>query len=411
MRNFINKHFFELFFITWLFGTIFYVKLGLDFIDELCAVLLISMYAFYLSKTSEWRINKVFVYNLLIFLFYLGYSFYIKSNTSKSILMDFFIQLKPYLAFFCVYQLSPTFTKVQKKLLRDTSFVLWGVLCVIGFPSLFIQDFLIYSIGHQAVFAGAVVATSLIYLYCSDYTLKDKFIFIFMLSLGILSARSKFYGFLACAIVLVFYFSSPKNLKFNLKNVVAFVFMFTLILIVAWQKIDVYFVQGITGEEEKDEMARLALYATSISIFEDYMPFGSGLASFATHASSVSYSPIYSEYGIDGIWGLSKNYNKFITDTFYPSLAQFGIVGVLLYVLFWIYILRKAFRYFQKKNSTRLVIMSLLIIGFLAIENVANATLTSSMGLFMMMFLGLIMSEDKNTSVEGPNDPAKVPIN
>ena len=55
--------------------------------------------------------------------------------------------------------------------------------------------------------------------------------------------------------------------------------------------------------------------------------------------------------------------------------------------------------------------MSLLIIGFLAIENVADATLTSSRGLFMMMFLGLIMSEDKNTSVEGPNDPAKVPIN
>lgn len=69
MRNFINKHFFELFFITWIFGTIFYVKLGLDFIDELCAVLLISMYAFYLSKTSEWRINKVFVYTLLIFIF------------------------------------------------------------------------------------------------------------------------------------------------------------------------------------------------------------------------------------------------------------------------------------------------------------------------------------------------------
>ena len=138
MQNFINKHFFELFLITWIFGTIFYVKLKLDFIDELCAVLLVAMYAFYLSRT-EWRINKVFVYTLLVFLFYLGYSFYIKSNTPKSMVMDFIIQLKPYLAFFCVYQLSPTFTKVQKKLLKDTACLLWVVLCVIGFPSLFIQ--------------------------------------------------------------------------------------------------------------------------------------------------------------------------------------------------------------------------------------------------------------------------------
>ncbi len=410
MQNFINKHFFELFLITLIFGTIFYVKLKLDFIDELCAVLLVAMYAFYLSRT-EWRINKVFVYTLLVFLFYLGYSFYIKSNTPKSMVMDFIIQLKPYLAFFCVYQLSPTFTKVQKKLLKDTACLLWVVLCVIGFPSLFIQDMLVYAIGHQAVFAGAVIATSLIYLYCSDYTLKDKVVFILMLSLGFLSGRSKFYGFWACSVILVFYFSSPEKLKLNMKNMIIFICTLALVLVVAWQKIDVYFVQGITGEEEKDEMARLALYATSISIFEDYMPFGSGLASFATHASSVDYSPIYSEYSIDGIWGLSKSYNKFITDTFYPSLAQFGVVGVFLYVLFWIYILRKAFRYFQKKNSTRLVVMSLLIIGFLAIENVADATLTSSRGLFMMMFLGLIMSEDKNTSVEGPDDPAKVPIN
>ena len=76
MQNFINKHFFELFLITWIFGTIFYVKLKLDFIDELCAVLLVAMYAFYLSRT-EWRINKVFVYTLLVFLFYLELLFFI----------------------------------------------------------------------------------------------------------------------------------------------------------------------------------------------------------------------------------------------------------------------------------------------------------------------------------------------
>lgn len=411
MQNFINKHFFELFVLTWLLGVVFYGTLRLDFVDELCAGFLILMYTFYLFKTPDWRINKVFLFTLFVFLFYLGYSLYIKSNTTKSIIIDFLIQLKPYLAFFCVYQLAPTFSKVQKKLLKDCSFLLWGLLCLIGFPSLFFPDMLVYAMGHQTFFAGAVIATSLIYLYCSDYTFNDKMIFILMLSLGVLSGRSKFYGFWACSIVLIFYFGSPKNLKVNLKNVAILIFMLALVVIVAWQKIEFYFVQGITGEEEMDALARLALYSTSISVFEDYIPFGSGLASFATHASSVDYSPIYSEYGIDGVWGLSRTYNKFITDTFYPSLAQFGIVGVLLYLLFWIYILKIAFRYFQKKNNTRLVILALLIIGFLAIENVADATLTSSRGLFMMMFLGLVMSEDKNTPVESLHDSTKVPLN
>src|SRR5699024_8630698 len=118
--------------------------------------------------------------------------------------------------------------------------------------------------------------------------------------------------------------------------------------------------------------ARFALYATSFKIFGDYMPFGCGLGTFATHASRVDYSPIYGEYGIDYIWGLSKSYSAFISDTYYPSLAEFGVVGLVLFVLFWFYIIKKAFSFFMKTNDTRLIIMSLLIIGFLAIENVAD---------------------------------------
>jgi len=90
---------------------------------------------------------------------------------------------------------------------------------------------------------------------------------------------------------------------------------------------------------------------------------------------------------------LSKSYSAFIADTYYPSLAEFGVVGLVLFVLFWFYIIKKAFSFFMKTNDTRLIIMSLLIIGFLAIENVADATFTSNRGFFMMIFLGLILSE------------------
>lgn len=399
MQNFINKHFYELFIVTWLLGIVFYGVIRLEFIDELCAAVLVLMLVFFVFKTPDWRMNKMFLFTLFVFLFYLGYSIYIESNTTRSIFIDFLIQLKPYLAFFCVYQLTPKFSKDQRKLLKDVSCVIWCLLLLVGFASLFVHKLLFKVMSHPTAFAAAVVGTSLVYLYSSNYTLKDKLIFLVMLSLGIFSGRAKFYGFLACATVAVLYFSSPKNLRLSTKNIVMFAVMTILVVAVGWQKIEFYFVQGATGEE-KDYLARFVLYITSGSIFIDYLPFGSGLASFATHASRIDYSPVYSEYGIDHVWGLSKSYSAFIADTYYPSLAQFGVVGVLLYILFWVYILKKAFRYFQRKNNTRLIIMSLLIIGYLTIENVADATFTSNRGLFMMMFLGLILSEQKESETE-----------
>ena len=143
---------------------------------------------------------------------------------------------------------------------------------------------------------------------------------------------------------------------------------------------------------EFDYIARLALYATSYSIFLDYFPFGSGLASFGTHFSGVHYSKLYTDYGLDNIWGLTKSNPMFITDTYYPSLAQFGVVGVVLYLLFWLYIVKKATSLNLSNKNMHLFLITACIVGFLFIENVADATLTGNRGAFMMMFLGYTFS-------------------
>jgi len=77
--------------------------------------------------------------------------------------------------------------------------------------------------------------------------------------------------------------------------------------------------------------SRPAMLFTSGQIFYDYFPFGCGLGSFGTFASAEYYSPIYEMYGLNHIWGLSKNMPIFICDAFYPELAQFGIIGAILY--------------------------------------------------------------------------------
>ena len=77
------------------------------------------------------------------------------------------------------------------------------------------------------------------------------------------------------------------------------------------------------------------LYVTGGQILLDYFPFGSGLASFASNASAVNYSTLYYDYGLDKVWGLSPSKTDFICDAYYPSLCQFGVVGVCLFIYLW----------------------------------------------------------------------------
>ena len=157
--------------------------------------------------------------------------------------------------------------------------------------------------GHPSCYAAIVTALSLTYLYCGKYSKKEKAMFLLMLLVGIASGRSKFYGFYALSIFMIFYLGKIENLKFDFKNTTALLLLLVAMAFVAREKLDLYFVQGLseTESEEKDLLARFVLYATSFKLFVDYLPFGTGLASFGTHASGVYYSNIYTKYGIDSV--------------------------------------------------------------------------------------------------------------
>lgn len=396
IQDFINRHFYNLFLVTLFLGMVAYGLIGFQSIDELCGIVLFIMFIYYMFHTLDWRINKIFLYILGIFLFYLAYSLQIGSNSKKAILVDFIIQLKPYIAFFCAYQLKPIFSKNQNQLLNQLCLVCWGILVPFGVISLFYPAILEIVTGHPSNFASAISALALVYLYTSNNTNKEKLIFICMLAIGLFSGRAKFYGFFVLAVFAILFFSNARNLKFNLKNSIIALLMIGIILLVAKEKIELYFVQGISTDSEKDYIARFALYTTSFLIFKDYFPFGSGLATFGTHASGAYYSGIYKEYNIDGVWGLSKTYPYFISDTYYPSLAQFGVVGALLFVAFWIYLCKKAYTYFKSTYDSKLTTIVIIISGYFAIENIADATFTSNRGLFFMMFLGLVFANMKH---------------
>lgn len=396
VQEFINRQFFRLFTFMLICGIVLFSLIGFDGIDETCAFLLLILLLYSIFKSPEWSVNKVFIRVIGIFIFYTCYSIAIHSNSKAAILKDVIIQFKPYLAFFAVYYLHPTFSKSQKKLLKDCILVIWPFLSVIGLCSLVYPTIIDLTVGHVTFYAGIFTAISLVYLYCSDNSKKEKIIFILIAATGLLSGRSKFYGFFVLSVVMLLFFKSLHQFKFNFKTLSIIIACLGGMTVVAWNKIMLYFGQSIVSDAAEDYTARAVLYIKSIDIFKDFFPFGSGFASFASYSSGLYYSDIYAEYGIDSIDGINKNNFTFIADTYYPCLAQFGVVGVILYILFFLYIIVKAYTLFQKTKIEKYFIIPFLILGYLFIENLADATFTGHRGFFIMMLLGLVLSEQKN---------------
>lgn len=78
---------------------------------------------------------------------------------------------------------------------------------------------------------------------------------------------------------------------------------------------------------------RARLYNTGFEIAEDKFPFGVGFGRFATYQSRTHYSPVYAEYGLNNIWGLSKRVPTFIDDTSWPGiLGETGWAGFVIYL-------------------------------------------------------------------------------
>ena len=292
----ISKYFFYLLTFSLVFVIVLYNLIGFQYLDETCVILLFVLFFFAVLKTPQWEFNKVFLFTLGVFFFYTVYSILIGSNSKRAIFNDLIITLKPFLGFFCVYHLKPYFDKSRKKLLKDVSLLIWCVILLpVGISSMVYSGVMRLILSHPAYFGIATTIVSCCYLYCCDFTKRNKIIFFIILSIGLFSGKSKFYGFFILSLFLIFFFDNVRHFKFNLKNVLIISAMLAVIVLVAWQKISLYFYQAMTGSGsiDQDMIARFVLYDTFPKILKDYFPFGSGFASYGTYSSGIYYSHIY----------------------------------------------------------------------------------------------------------------------
>lgn len=391
----LNKIFYGLFLLMLIAGVYTYQLMWFKSSDELITLLFAALCVLdILGNKNHQRYKGLFVI-IGIMTFYMIYSlFFVHYNTAKAIMYDFFIQIKPFIAFYAAYSMGVRFNASQKLFLKKLCPVLSIIMLAIilsGFGEAFFY--------HVAYFGIISTLLFLIYYYCSyqNLTRRDKIIMILMLAVGFFSTRSKFYGFFVVAVYVFFWYKPGILARVKLKQWLTIAVVFCAMLYVAWGKIDYYFLSSgflLDADEMDYSFARAALYVQAPRVLMDHFIFGSGLASYATYSSGdVGYSLLYQHYDLDRVYGLLEGDCPFVSDTFFPELAQFGIVGIILFVYFWIWVYRKIKPRTLNPNALQLYKIGLLIIVFMAIESVAGSAFLQGAGIVAMILLGFVARE------------------
>ena len=145
------------------------------------------------------------------------------------------------------------------------------------------------------------------------------------------------------------------------------------------------------------EAARTALTQASLRIAEDHFPFGTGFGTFASAFSADPYSKVYYLYHIQNVWGISRQYNAFISDTFWPMiLGQTGWLGLVCYAA--ALLLLFSVIYHMRKHNAYSFASALAAFFYLLISSTSESAFVNTMAVPLAFLLGVLLSDIKRYS-------------
>ena len=324
-------------------------------------------------------------------LLYFLYSYITRVNVVPSIFLDFQQQVRPYVVFYCTWLLAPRFTRKQQ------NYILWSMYATIVLYLMFGRR-----LSEDVVIGQLCLNCALIYYLFKLHSRRNVMICLFIATLGLLSSKSKYYGEYVVLIAVIYFLKD--RLKVNSLKTGTYVVLLSMVVIFStWTKFNAYYIEGFDAEARAYRMARPETYRVSIQILKDYFPFGSGLGTFATNAAAEYYSPLYYKYNLSDVWGLSPEFNVFMADTYYPTLAEYGIAGVFLFLWFW-----KRRLWAIQKLPIKYYKVGVMAFMALVLESVADTSYLSGKGMGYFMLLGIVMSV--GTQIENEKQTKKISI-
>lgn len=374
--------FFALYWIVYFPTCIAYNDLsGFSSIDEAMTILL---FLYTITKFGSRYTNRKpwteFFVCLSLIAFYVGYSLMFGANVAGGVWLDLMQEIRPYTIIFCTWILNPQFTKKQKKWMLATMVVTLGSWIFYHPESLQSENAEFPVLGQLAICTGMAW-----YLF-TEPLMRNRYIALALVLTGMIAPKFKFMGEVVCFIAFVFFLKKRLNFR-SPKTMIYCAIVVAIILTVTWTRFDGYYVSGLSN----DELARPMTYKTSLKILYDYFPFGSGMGSFACNGAWQYYSPLYYKYKLNDIWGLDEG-GGFICDAYYPTLAQFGIVGVFFFLWFW----KRRMSAINVIVDMRYYRVAMITICCLAIEQTADSSWLSGKGMGYCMLLALCLNANRN---------------
>lgn len=375
--------FFTLYWIVYFPTCIAYNDLpGFSSIDEAMTILLflytITKYGSRYTNRKPW---KEFFVCISIMALYVGYSLMFGANVAESVWLDLMQEIRPYTIIFCTWILNPQFTKKQKKWMLATMVVTLGSWIFYHPESLQSEN------AEFPVLGQLAICTGMAWYLLAEPIKRNRYIALALVLTGMIAPKFKFMGEVVCFIAFIFFLKKRLNFK-SPKTMIYCAIVVSIILTVTWTRFDGYYISGMSN----DELARPMTYKTSIKMLYDYFPFGSGMGSFACNGAWQHYSPLYFKYNLNDIWGLSPDAGGFICDAYYPTLAQFGIVGVFFFLWFW----KRRMSAINVIVDMRYYRVAMITICCLAIEQTADSSWLSGKGMGYCMLLALCLNANRN---------------
>lgn len=381
------SRFFTLYWIIYFPTCIAYNDLpGFSSIDEIMmGILFVYTFMKYSNRSVNRRPWREFMVCLSVIAFYTLYSLMFGVNVAGGVWLDLLQEIRPYSIIFCTWILNPRFTKKQKKWMLGT--MVLTLFSWIAYHPESIES----AHAEFPVLGQLAICTGMSWYLFTEDTKRNRYIALALVLTGMFAPKFKFMGELVCFIAFVFFVKKQLNFK-SPKTVFFAVVLVVTVLVVTWTRFDAYYVTGLDNEA----MARPMSYKTSLQILWDYFPLGPGMGSFACNGAWKFYSPLYYEYNLTNIWGLSPEGGFFICDAYYPTLAQFGVVGIFFFCWFW----KRRLVAFNQIVDMRYYRVAMITFCCLAIEQTADSSWLSGKGMGFCMLLALCLNVNRNRSMQ-----------
>jgi len=129
-----------------------------------------------------------------------------------------------------------------------------------------------------------------------------------------------------------------------------------------------------------ENTARSRLFSTGEKIAATNFPLGVGFGRYASYPSRTSYSPVYYQYRLNDVYGLSPDYPAFIDDTSWPSvMGETGYGGLAIYIAGLAALIAALVGRIRgsARRTTWLPLAALSVLAVILVDSLGNPTLFS----------------------------------